>query len=128
MFKKEYLYSDITELIIGFAMRVYNKLGFGLPEYFYQRAFVIEFYKINLTCQREMELQVYYDTHLFGKRESNFLVNEKALPETKALMEYDLGKSNPFLNYLEVLFKAVGSLIHFGKPRLELKRYINYKL
>lgn len=128
MIKQEYLYSDITELVIGCAMRVHNVLGFGFPEYFYQRALVIEFEKINLTYQRELELQVYYETHMLGKRRVDFLIKEKVLLETKALSIYELGKSNQFLNYLEVLRLPVGLLINFGKPRLKFRRYINNKL
>ena len=89
---------------------------------------VIEFEKIQLAFQREMELKVYYEIHLLGKRRVDFLVEEKVLLETKALSEDEMGKSNQFFNYLEVLRLPVGLLINFGKPRLEFKRYINNKL
>lgn len=43
MIKSEYKYSDITEIIIGCAMKVHNSLGPGFPEIIYQRGFEIEF-------------------------------------------------------------------------------------
>lgn len=45
MVKQEYKYSDVTEIIIGCAMKVHNSLGAGFPEVIYQRSFDIELKK-----------------------------------------------------------------------------------
>lgn len=45
MIKSEYKYSDITEIIIGCAMKVYNSLWPVFPEIFHQRGFEIELKK-----------------------------------------------------------------------------------
>ena len=42
MIKEEYKYSELTEKIIGCAMRVHSKLGNGFQEVIYQRALAIE--------------------------------------------------------------------------------------
>ena len=47
MIKPEYKYSDITEIIIGCAMKVHNSLGPGFPEVIYQRGFEIELKKLS---------------------------------------------------------------------------------
>ncbi len=48
MIKKEYKHSEITEIIIGCAMKVHNILGAGFPESFTQSAFQIELKKPDL--------------------------------------------------------------------------------
>ena len=53
MIKEEYKYSDITEKIIGCAMRVHSVPGNGFQEVIYQRALAIEFTKISLSFERE---------------------------------------------------------------------------
>jgi GxxExxY protein len=55
-----------------------------------------------------MELKVYYEIHLLGKRRVDFLVEEKVLLETRALSEYEMGKSNQFFNYLEASVCPLG--------------------
>lgn len=42
MDKQKYIFSDITEKIIGCAMKVHNKLGPGFQEIIYQRALAME--------------------------------------------------------------------------------------
>jgi GxxExxY protein len=49
MIKEEYKYSDITQKIIGCAIKVHNTLGNGFQEIIYQRALAIEMYKQGLT-------------------------------------------------------------------------------
>jgi GxxExxY protein len=41
----QYPYSDISEKIIGCAMKVHRYFGLGFPEIIYQRSLMIEFEK-----------------------------------------------------------------------------------
>ncbi len=52
MIKSEYKHSEITEIVIGCAMKVHNSLGKGFLEIIYQRAFLIEQIKL-LYLQKE---------------------------------------------------------------------------
>ena len=61
MIKPEYKYPDITEIIIGCAMKIHNSLGKGFPEVIYQRAYQIELQKTTLTVEREIEQPIYYE-------------------------------------------------------------------
>jgi len=72
MIKSEYKHSEITEIVIGCAMRVHNSLGKGFPEAIYQRAFLIELNKTELIIEREIEQAVYYEEQLVGKEELIF--------------------------------------------------------
>ena len=40
--EKQYLHSDITEIILRCFFNVYNKLGFGFLEKVYENALIIE--------------------------------------------------------------------------------------
>jgi GxxExxY protein len=124
MIKAEYLHSDITQKVIGCAMRVHNAIGAGFPEVIYQRGLQIELNESGVHFEREKELVVFYKNHLIGRRRVDFLIEQKVLLEIKAVYNYELAKSCQLLNYLEVFHLPVGLLINFGKPRLEFKRYI----
>ncbi len=128
MIKSEYKHSEITEIVIGCAMKVHNSLGKGFPEAIYQRAFLIELNKTELIIEREIEQAVYYEEQLVGKRRVDFLINKIILVETKAKSELDNSFINQILNYIEAFNLEIGLLINFGKDRLEFKRFTNNKL
>ncbi len=128
MVKQEYKYSDVTEIIIGCAMKVHNSLGAGFPEVIYQRAFDIELKKTELAIDREKEQSVFYDNQLVGKRRVDFLINKLITVEIKAISKLEDSHFNQALNYLEAFNLEIGLLINFGGSRLEFKRIINNKL
>jgi len=53
-------YHDITERIIGCAMKVHSFLGNGFQEVIYQRALAIEMNTEKLYFEREKEMPVLY--------------------------------------------------------------------
>ena len=128
MVKPEYKYSDITEIIIGCAMKVHNSLGKGFPEVIYQRAYQIELQKTILSVEREIEQSIYYEGQFVGKRRVDFLINKVILVEIKAIQDFDASAVNQILNYIEAFNLEIGLLINFGKDKLEFKRFTNNKL
>ena len=124
MIKEEYKYSDITEKIIGCAMRVHSTLGNGFQEVIYQRALAIELEKGNLLFVRELEMPIFYSDFNIGTRRVDFFVEEKILVELKAVSLLEKVHLAQALNYLEAFKLEIGLLINFGATRLEFKRLI----
>ena len=60
MIKEQYKYSDITERIIGCAMKVHSALGCGFPEIIYHRAMMIEMKDEGLFFESEKVMSLYY--------------------------------------------------------------------
>ena len=123
--KEAYPFSNVTEIIIGSAMKVHNTIGNGFPEVIYHRALQIELKKTDLLVQSEIERPVHYDGLIIGKRRLDLLVNGQVLIELKALALFDPSGNSQVLNYLTAFQLPVGLLINFGKKRLEFKRFIN---
>lgn len=128
MIKPEYKYSHITEKIIGSAMKVHSKMGNGYREAIYQKCLEVEFKKAGLLFSRELEVNVFYEDVIVGKRRVDFLVEDVIAVELKAITELDQENLNQALNYLEAYRKEVGLLINFGSKKLQFKRLINSKL
>src|SRR5438876_283494 len=74
MIKEEYKYSEITEKIIGCAMKVHRTLGNGFQEVIYQRALAIELGKAGIEFAREVEMAIHYDGQEIGTRRADFLI------------------------------------------------------
>jgi len=124
---KNYIYSDITEKIIGCAMKVHSALGNGFPEIIYQRSLAIEFKNISLNYKQELKQPVYYDNIHVGSRIADFLVEDKILVELKAKNELTDNHFSQLLNYLTAYNLEIGLLINFGEKSLRFRRFINSK-
>ncbi len=118
-------YYELTEKIIGCAMKVHRHFGLGFPEIVYKRALIIELEKIGLKFKQEIEKDIIYDDQLIYKRRLDLIVEDVVLVELKAIKEVDKGDYNQILNYLRVFKLEVGLLINFGAPSLQFKRLIN---
>lgn len=125
MEKENYKYSELSEKIIGLAMKVHRKLGLGFPEVIYHRALLLEFEQINLPFESEKEHPVFYEGKLIGKRRVDFLVDEKILIEIKATSILDNVHYNQIQNYLQAFNLEVGLLINFGNQSVQVKRFVN---
>ncbi|TMI96063.1 MAG: GxxExxY protein [Bacteroidetes bacterium] len=127
MIKEEFKYSDITEKIIGCAMKVHQRMRNGYQELIYHRCLIIEFRKIALSFLNEIALPIFYDEIEIGKRRVDFLVENKVVVEIKAQSELTDTHLAQALNYLEALNLEIGLLINFGSKSLEIRRLINNK-
>ena len=120
-------YSDVTEKIIGCAMTVHRKMNAGYVETVYQKCLAIELKKAKLNFLQEVEVPIYYDEILVGKRRVDFLIEGKIIVELKALSELNDQHLAQALNYLETHNLEVGLLINFGAKSLQFKRLINQR-
>jgi len=127
MINDEYKYSDITEKIIGCAMKVHSRLGNGFQEVIYQRALAIELAEANLEFTREQEMEIFYKDQRIGTRRVDFFVEGRVLVELKALVQLEDVHLAQAINYLEAFNMEVGLLINFGARSLQFKRLSNNK-
>ena len=125
-------YHELTEKIIGCAMKVHRYFGPGFPEIVYKRALMVEFEKIGLLYKQEVEKDIIYEGKLIYKRRLDLIVQNIVLLELKATKEVDNGDYNQIINYLRVFKMEVGLLLNFGTLSLQFKRFIhstiNYSL
>ncbi len=118
-------FKDITEKIIGCAMKVHSTLGSGFQEVIYQWCLAIEMERRGLGFEREKEQTIFYEGIDVGTRRVDFLVENKILVELKALMNLENIHLAQGINYLGAFGLQTGLLINFGETRLEFKRLFN---
>ena len=54
-------YKDLTEKIIGYAMKVHRYFESGFPEVVYKKGLIIELRRIGISCLEEVEKDIIYD-------------------------------------------------------------------
>ncbi len=120
----KYLYSDLTEKIIGAAIRVHKELGPGYPEKIYQRALAEELRKQEIPFNREEKFRVFYDDKDVGYEIMDFCAYDKIAIELKAVREIIDLHSKQLVSYLKGRKLRLGLILNFGKSKLEIKRVI----
>lgn len=128
MTKGEYKYSEVTEKIIGRAMKVHSTLGNGFQEVIYQRALALELSNASVEFAREVEMPIHYGGEEIGTRRADFVVEGKIMIELKAVIELEDVHLAQAINYLEAYNLEVGLLLNFGARSLQVKRLLNRKL
>ena len=121
-------YKELTEKIIGCAMKVHNTLGNGFQEVIYQRALAIELSKAELAYSRELDMIIYYDGIEIGTRRVDFFVESTIMVELKAIISLEEVHLAQAMNYLEAYKMEIGLLINFGSKSLQFKRVHNNKM
>lgn len=114
--------SEITETIIGCAMRVHSVLGPGFLESVYEKALAHELQKAGLVVQCQLPLQVFYDGIVVGDFIADMLVAGVILIENKAVQTLTPAHEVQLVNYLTATYIEIGLLLNFGAASLQFKR------
>ena len=120
--------NQLTEKIIGLAIKVHRTLGPGFLESVYQAALVYELVKAGIQFEKEKALPVEYEEIFLdiGFR-CDFLVDKRIIVECKSVREVTPLDHAQLLNYLKITNLTVGLLINFNVRKLTdgVQRIVN---
>ena len=121
----ELIYEDLSYKIIGIIFKVYNKLGYGYQEKYYQRAIAIELNKENLNFIREKEIKLSYQNENIGKYLLDFVIENKIILELKVANFFHPQDMKQILGYLKASELKLGILATITKEGIKYKRIVN---
>ena len=116
---------ELTETIIGCAYTVANVLGNGFLERVYENALAHELRKKGLVVEQQRPISVQYDGVTVGEYLADLLVEGKVLVELKAARDIEDIHKAQCINYLRATGLAIGLLINFGTPKVQIRRLMN---
>ncbi len=125
--KNKIIFPDLSYKIIGASFKVFNKLGWGLPEKDYQKALVEEFNELDLNFQREVYIPLKYKTLNIGRYFADFVIENKVLVEIKVVSKLGYAYVKQILVYLKSVNLKLGILIYFTKEGIKYRRVLNSK-
>ena len=120
--------NQITEIIIGCAIKVHRNLGPGLLESAYQECLFYELKKEGLRVEKEKPLPLIYEkVRLECGYRLDLLVEDKVIVEIKSVESLNNIHLAQVLTYLKLSNNKIGLLINFNVLQLikGLKRVIN---
>ncbi|MEO8172652.1 MAG: GxxExxY protein [Sediminibacterium sp.] len=122
------LHCDITNKVLRAFYTVYNRLGYGFLEKVYENAMLLELMEMNVYCEKQKPIKVYYKDKVVGEYFADIIVENKVIIELKAgeglVEEHEL----QIINYLKATELEIGLLLNFGKkPVFKRKVFTNAK-
>ena len=115
-------HEELTEQIIGCAMRVHSALGAGFLEAVYHRALLYELGKSGLKVESGLPIRVTYDDIMVGEYFADIFVERSVLVENKAIQTLTPASEAQLVNYLTATGVEIGLIFNFGADRLQFKR------
>ena len=119
---------DVTEAIIGEAIRIHRDLGPGLLEAVYERILARALFRGGFSVARQRLTAFEYDGMRFeNAMRRDLVVENQVLVELKSMDRLAAVHRKQVLTYLRLSGYRVGLLINFGAPTLRegLHRIVN---
>jgi GxxExxY protein len=116
---------ELTEQVIGLAMKIHRTMGTGFLESVYHRCMEIELGQANLDFDSNSPLNVYYQGRIVGQFEADIVIkapNVNLIIELKACENLCAAHEVQTVNYLTATGLDNALLINFGSAKLQFKR------
>jgi GxxExxY protein len=117
-------FGGLSERIIGCAFAVSNTLGVGFVEKVYENALAFELRRAGVSVEQQAAVIVRYEGVVVGEYAVDLLVEGTVIVELKAVRGFDDVHFSQCLNYLKATGLRLCLLVNFGKPRVEVRRFV----
>ena len=124
--RKDILYPELSYKIIGCAFDVYNTLGSGHSEKYYQKALAEAFSKRGLKFQEQISFPLKYNSKIIGRNFLDFLVENQIVVEIKKGNRFSKTHIDQVMEYLKLSKLKLAILIDFGSEGVMFKRIVNF--
>ncbi|MBI3410456.1 MAG: GxxExxY protein [Planctomycetes bacterium] len=119
------IHKELSESIIGAAMKVLNTLKPGLDEKLYENALVIELRKRGHKIEQQKHFPVHYDGQLVGELIPDVIVDDLVIVDPKVASCFIETHQAQMLGYLNITGLRLALLLNFKNAKLEVKRIVH---
>lgn len=118
------LYPDLTETIIGSAMKVLNTLKPGLNEKAYENGLVIELQRHRRCIEQQKRHNILYEGQLVDTLAPDLIVDELVIVDPKVVEEFTSTHVAQMIGYLSITKLRLALLLNFKYADLRWRRII----
>lgn len=123
----ELVHEKLSYEVVGVLFDVYNSLGSGYQEKYYQRALSSEFRRKGIKIKEQLPVKLLFNEECLGIYYLDFLIDEKIVLEIKNSSKFYTRDIKQVLGYLNAKNLELGILACFSKNGLIYKRILKGK-
>lgn len=118
------VYPELSYRIVGVLYKVYNKMGGGFQEKYYQKAISQELFLEKIPFLEQVRTDLNYNGKNIGKYYLDFIVDHKIVLEIKITPGFSQRDVMQVLNYLKQSDLKLGILAGFSRNWVFYKRIL----
>jgi GxxExxY protein len=123
----ELIYPELSYRIIGVLYKVYNQLGGGYQEKYYQQAIKRELYSNGIPFLEQVRTDFNYNGKRIGRYYLDFIIDHKVVLEIKCTPAFIKKDVMQVLNYLKQSNLKLGILASLNRNNIFYKRILRGK-
>lgn len=123
--KIDLILPELSYKIVGISFEVFNQLGPGYLEKYYQKAIAASLKEAGLTFQEQVYAPFIFKGIKIGKCFLDFLVDNKIILELKVGDRFYENNIKQIYSYLKTNNLQLGMLINFTSSGVKFKRIVN---
>lgn len=125
LIRRDLVYPELSYTIIGILFEVYNSLGPGHKEKYYQKAIATAFNTASLPFKKQVHSPIIFKNSNVGNYFLDFLVENKVVLEIKSGDKFLKQNISQVYSYLKAKNLKLGILTNFTKEGLKFRRIVN---
>ena len=118
------IHSELSEKVIGAAMRVLNELKPGLDEKIYENALLLDLRGTGIPLEQQRQFDVRYKGQQVGLLIPDLIVGGQIIVDAKVVSAFYESHIAQMIGYLAITGLDLGILINFKNAKLEWKRIV----
>jgi GxxExxY protein len=119
------IYKELSYKIIGILFDVYNDLGYGYQEKYYEKAIAKYFEEIGIEFQRQVPYKISIKGEIIGRYYLDFLVENKVVLEIKKGDYFSKRNISQIKGYLKVTKMKLAIIACFTSKGVKFFRALN---
>jgi GxxExxY protein len=122
---EDLVHPELSFKVVGCAFEVYNELGFGHAEKYYQRALAVALKNKNIPFKEQAYFPLKFQGEIIGKGFCDFVVEDKVIVELKKNAHFSKANIDQVNQYLKTSGLKLAILINFTSSGAIFKRIVN---
>ena len=119
------IYPELSYQIVGILYNVYNDIGYGYQEKYYQRALEVAFKEKEINFKSQSLVKLKYKDNRIGFYLIDFLIEDKIVLEIKSGNRFSKRNIEQTYAYLKGTGLKLGILANFTSNGIIFKRILN---
>jgi len=120
----ELIYPEMSYKLVGILFKVYNQLGGGYQEKYYQQAIKRELFVNQIPFLEQVRTDFNYNGKIIGRYYLDFIIGHKIVLEIKTTPSFSTKDIMQVLNYLKQSSLQLGILASLNRNNMIYKRIL----
>ena len=120
----ELVHPELSYKIVGILYKIYNQMGGGFQEKYYQHAIKRELFSQKIPFLGQVRADFNYDGKIIGRYYLDFIIDHKVVLELKITPGFSKKDIMQVLNYLKQSNLQLGILVSLNRNNIMFKRIL----